>query len=150
METPKNPVSIKLRSRRNPDPLKFYGDRRFIDQVTLGTETISVEDSDDEPLVAFSNSKRPRTQTIYSTASPSDYLTPVEDIPWHPTLVAEITQGPSSTTTFRSANVASLPSQLVEVGTNIQDEDGSDISSGIDADARREADSFHDKFNATI
>ena len=117
--------------------------------MTLGTETIREEDSDDEPLT-FSNSKSPRTRTVYSTASPSDYLTPVEDIPWHPTLVAETTQGPSSTITSRSANVASLPSPMVEVGSIIQDEDGSDISSGIDADARREADSFHDKFNATI
>ena len=150
LETPKTPGSIKPRSRRNPGPPKFYGDRRFIDQVTLGTETISVEDSADEPLITFSNSKSPRTQTIYSTASPSDYLTPVEDIPWHPTLVAETTQIPSSTTTSRSADVASLPSPLVELVTIIQDEDGSDISSGIDADAGREADSFHDKFNATI
>ena len=94
LETPKTPVFIKPRSRRNPSPPKFYRDRRFFDQVKLGTETISVEDSDDEPLITFSNSKSPRTQTIYSTASPSDYLTPVEDIPWHPTLVAETTQGP--------------------------------------------------------
>ena len=118
--------------------------------MTLGTETISVVDSDDEPLITFSSSKSPRTQTIYSTASPSDYLTPVEDIPWHSTLVAETTQGPSSTPTSRTTKVASLPSPLVEVGMNIQDDDGSDISSGIDADARRQADSFHEKFNAMI
>ena len=82
LETPKTPVSIKPRSRRNPGPPKFYGNKRFIDQVTLGTETISVVDSDDEPLITLSSSKSPRTQTVYSTASPSDYLTPVEDIPW--------------------------------------------------------------------
>ena len=99
LEMPKTPVSIKHRSRRNPGPPKLYGDRRFIDQVTLGTETFSVIDSDDKPLITFSSSKSPRTQTIYSTASPSDYLTPAEDIPWHPTLVTETTQGPSSTTT---------------------------------------------------
>ena len=116
--------------------------------MTLGTETGSVAESDDEPLITFSSLKSPRTQTNYSTASPLDYLTPVEDIPRHPALVAETTQGPSSTPTSGRTNVASLPSPLVEVGTNIQDDDGSDISSGIDSDARREADSFHDRFNA--
>ena len=148
LETPKTPVSIKPRSRRNPGPPKFYGDRRFIDQVTLETENGSVAESDDEPLITFSSLKSPRTQTNYSTASPSDYLTPVEDIPRHPTLVAETSHGPSSTPTSGTTNVASLPSPLVEVGTNIQDDDGSDISSGIGSDARREADSFHDRFNA--
>ena len=57
LETPKTAVSIKPRSRRNPGPPKFYGDRRFIDQVTLGTETNSVVDSDYEPLIMFSSSK---------------------------------------------------------------------------------------------
>ena len=138
-------TSVKKESR----PPKFYGDRRFIDQVTLGTETSELVDSDDEPLVIFSGSKSLQTQTTYPSASPSDYLTPIEDIPWHPTLVAETTQGSSSTPTSLTPKIAKILPPLVEVSTDIQNDHGSDISSGIDTDVRREADCFHDRFNAT-
>ena len=92
VETPKTPISSKLRARRNPGPPKFYGDRRFIDQVTLGTETISAVDSDDEPLITFSGAKSPRPNLTYCTTLPSDYLTPIDEVPRHTTLVAETTQ----------------------------------------------------------
>ena len=85
----------------------------------------------------------------YCTVSPSDYLTSIEDIPRHTTPVAETTQGSSSTPSSRTTKVACLPSPLVEVGINTQDDDGSNISSGIDADVRREVDSFYDRYNAT-
>ena len=150
VETPKTPIAIKHRAKRNPGPSKFYGDRRFIDQVTLGTETNSAVDSDEELLITFSSAKTPRSKLTYCTASPSDYLTPIEDIPRHTTLVAETTQGPFSTPSSRTRKAACVSSPLVEVSSNTQDDDGSDISSGIDADVRREADSFHDRYNATI
>ena len=147
LETPKTPVCNKPRSRKNPGPPKFSRDRRFIDQVTLGTETSELVDSDDEPLITLSGSKS--LQTMYPSASPSDYLTPIEDIPMHTTLVAETTQGSSSTPTSLTPKIAKISSPLVEISTDIQDDDGSDISSGIDTDVKREADSFHDRFNAT-
>ena len=147
LETPKTTKSNKPRPRRNPGPPKFYGDRRFIDQVTLGAETIETADSDDEPLITFSGSKN--LQTTFPSDSPSDYLTPLEDIPFHPTLVAETTQGSSSTPTTLTPKIAVLSSPLEEVRPDLQDDDGSNISSGIDTDVRKEADSFHDKFNAT-
>ena len=91
VETPKNPISLKHCAKRNPSPPKFYGDRRFIDQVTLGTETNSAVDSDDELLITFSGAKSPRPNLTYCTTSPSDYLTPIDEIPRHTTLVAETT-----------------------------------------------------------
>ena len=42
-----------------------------------------------------------------------------------------------------------LRTPLEEVRPDIQDDDGSDISSVIDIEVRKEADSFHDTFNAT-
>ena len=118
VETSKTPISIKPHSRRNPGPPKFYGDRRFIDQVTLGTETNTAVDSDDELLITISSEKSPRTKMTYCTASPSDYLTPIEDIPRHTTLVAETAQGPFSTPSSRTTKVACTPSLLVEVAIN--------------------------------
>ena len=118
VETSKTPISIKSHSRRNPGPPKFYEDRRFIDQVTLGTETNTAVDSDDELLITFSSEKSPQTKMTYCTASPLDYLTPIEDIPRHTTLVAETTQGPFSTPSSRTTKVACIPSLLVEVAIN--------------------------------
>ena len=115
--------------------------------MTLGVETIEIADSDDEPLITFSGSKS--LQTTFPKDSPSDYLTPLEDIPFHPKLVAETTQGSSSTPTSLTPKIAVLSSPLEEVRPDIQDYDGSDISSGIDTDVRKEVDSFHDIFNAT-
>ena len=149
VETPKTPISIKHRAKRNPGPPKFYGDRRFIDQVTLGTETNSVVHSDDELLITFSSANSPRSNLTYCTASSSDYLTPIEDIPRHTTLVAETTQGPFSIPSSRTTKAACVSSPLVEVSSNTQDDGGSDISSGFDADVRREAENFHDRYNAT-
>ena len=149
METPKAPISIKHCVKRNPGPPKFYGDRRFIDQVTLGTETNSAVDSDDELLITFSSAKSPRSNLTYCTASPSDYLTPIEEIPRHTTLVAETTQGPFSTPSSQTTKAACVSSPLKEVSSNTQDDYGSDITSGINADVRREADNFHDRYNAT-
>ncbi|XP_063717820.1 uncharacterized protein LOC134844924 [Symsagittifera roscoffensis] len=80
--------------------------------------------------------------------SPSDYLTPLEDIPFHPTLVAETTQGSSSTPSSMTPKIAVLSSPLEEVRPDIQDDDGSDISSVIDTEVRKEAESFHDILNA--
>ena len=91
VETPKTPISLKHCAKRNPSPPKFYGDRRFIDQVTLGTETNSAVGSDDELLITFSGAKSPRPNLTYCTTSPSDYLTPIDEIPRHTTLVAETT-----------------------------------------------------------
>ena len=147
LETPKTPKSNKPRPRRKPGPPNFYGERRLIDQVTIGAETIEIADSDDEPLITFSGSKS--LQTTFPSECPSDYMTPLEDIPFHPTLVAETTQGSSSTPTSLTPKIAVLSSSLEEVRPDIQDDDGSDISSGIDTDVRKEADSFHDIFNAT-
>ena len=110
VETSKTPISIKPHSRRNPGPPKFYGDSRFIDQVTLGTENNTAVDSDDELLITFSSEKSPRTKMTY--------LTPIEDIPRHTTLVAETTQGPFSTPSSRTTKVACIPSLLVEVAIN--------------------------------
>ena len=150
VETPKTPISSKLRARRNPGPPKFYGDRRFIDQVTLGTETISAVDSDDEPLITFSGAKSPRPNLTYCTTSPSDYLTPIDEIPRHTTLVAETTQDQFSTPSSQATRTAWVSPPLVEVTSNTQDDDGSDISSGIDTDVRREADNFHARYNTTV
>ena len=115
--------------------------------MTLGAETTEIADSDDEPLITFSGSKN--LQTTFPSDSPSDYLTPLEDITFHPTLVAETTQGFSSTPSSMTPTIAVLSSPLGEVRPDIQDDDGSDISSGIDTEIRKEADSFHDLFNAT-
>ena len=150
VETPKTPISLKHRARRNPGPPKFYGDRRFIDQVTLGTETMSAVDSDDEPLITFSGAKSPRPNVTYCTTSPSDYLTPIDEIPRHTTLVAETTQGQFSTPSSQATKTAWVSPPLVEVTSNTQDDDGSDISSGIDTDVRREADNFHVRYNTTV
>ena len=106
-------------------------------------------DSEDEPLITFSSAKSTRSKLTYCTASPSDYLTPFEDIPRHTTLVTETTQGLFSTPSSRTTKAACVASRLVEVSSNTQDDDGSDISSGIDADVRREADYFHDRYNGT-
>ena len=149
VETPKTPISFKHRAKRNPGPPNFYGDRRFIDQVTLGMETNSAVDSDDELLITFSSAKSPRSNLTYCTTSPSDYLTPIEEFPRHTTLVAETTQGPFSTPSSQATKAAWVSPPLVEVTSNTQDDDGSDISSGIDADVRREADNFHDRYNDT-
>ena len=142
-ETPKN---IESRPRRNPGPSKVYGDRRFIGQVTLGAQTTEIADSDDEPKITFSGSKS--LQTTFSSDSPSDYLTPLEDILPHPTLVAETTQGSSPTPSSMTPKIAVLSSPLEAVRPEIQDDDGSDVSSVIDTEVRKESDSFHDTFNA--
>ena len=113
--------------------------------MTLGAETTEIADSDDEPLISFSGSKS--LQTTFSSDSPSDYLTPIEDILPHLTLVAETTQGSSSTPSSMTPKIAVLSSPLDEARTDIQD--GSDISTVIDTEGRKEADSFHDTFNAT-
>ena len=134
LETPKTPISLKHRARRNPGPPKFYGDRRFIDQVTLGTETISAVDSDDEPLITFFGAKSPRPNLTYCTTSPLDYLTPIDEIPCHTTLVAETTQGQFSTPSSQATKIAWVSPPLVELTSNTQDDDGSDISSAIDTD----------------
>ena len=149
VETPKTPLSFKHCAKRNPGPPKFYGDRRFFDQVTLGTETNSAVDSDDELLITFSSAKSPRSNLTYCTTSPSDYFTPIEEIPRHTTLVAETTQGPFSTPSSQATKAAWVSPPLVEVTSNTQDDDDSDIFSGIDADVRREADNFHDRYNNT-
>ena len=150
VETPKTPISSKLRARRNPAPPKFYGDRRFIDKVTLGTETISAVDSDDEPLITFSGAKSPQHNLTYCTTSPSDYLTPIDEIPSHTTLVAETTQDQLSTPSSQATRTAWVSPPLVEVTSINQDDDGSDISSGIDTDVRREADNFHARYNTMV
>ena len=117
--------------------------------MTLGTETTSAVDSDDELLITFSGAKSPRSNLTYCTTSPSDYLTPIDEIPRHTTLVAETTQGPFSTPSSQATKAAWVSPPLVEVISNTQDDDGSDISSGIDADVRREADNFYDRYNTT-
>ena len=149
IETPstETPKGNEHRPRRNPGPPKFYGDRRFICQVALGAETSEIADSDDEPPITFSGSKS--LQTTFSSDSPTDYLTPLEDILPHPTLVAETRQGSSSTPSSMTPNIAVLSSLLEEVRPDIQDDDGRDISSIIDIEVGKEADSFHDTFNAT-
>ena len=115
--------------------------------MALGSDTTEIVDSDDEPLITFSGSKS--LQTTFSSDSPSDYLTPLEDILPHPTLVSEFTQGSSSTPSSMTPRIAVLSSPLVVVRPAIQDNEGSDISSLIDIEVRKEADSFHDTFNAT-
>ena len=115
--------------------------------MTLGAQTTEIAGSDDKPLITFSGSKS--LQTTFSSASLSDYLTPLEDILPHPTLVAETTQGSSPTPSSMTPKIAVLSSPLEEVRPEIQDDDGSDISSVIDTEIRKEADSFHDTFNAT-
>ena len=147
IETPTTPKSNEPRPRRNPGPPEFYGDRRFIDQVTLGAETIEIADSNDEPLITFSGSES--LQMTFSSDSPSDYLTLLDDIPFHPTLVAETTQGSSSIPSSMTPKIAVLYSPLEENRPDIQDDDGSDISSVIDTEVRKEADSFHDIINPT-
>ena len=117
--------------------------------MTLGTETNRAVDSDDELLITFSSAKSPRSNLTYCTTSPSDYLTPIEEIPRHTTLVAETTQGPFSTPSSQATKAAWVSPPLVEVTSNTQEDDGSDISSGSDADVRREADNFHDRYNGT-
>ena len=118
--------------------------------MTLGTETISAVDSDDEPLITFSGAKSPRPNLTHSTTSPSDYLTPIDEIPRHTTLVAETTQDQFSTPSSQATRTAWVLPPLVEVTSNTQDDDGSDISSGIDTDVRREADNFHVRYNTTV
>ena len=115
--------------------------------MTLGAETIEIADSDDEPLITVSGSKS--LQTTFSSDSPSDYLTPLDDTFFHPTLVAETTQGSSSTPSSMTRKVAVLSSPAVEVRPDIQDDDGRDISPVIETEVRKEADSFHDIFNVT-
>ena len=150
METSKSPIPAKLRVRRNPGPPKFYGDRRFIDQVTLGTETISAVDSDDEPLITFSGGKSPKQNPSFCTTSPSDYLTPIDEIPRHTILVAETTQDDLSTPSSQATRTAWVSPPLVEVTSNTQDDIDSDISSDIDTDVRIEADNFHTRYNSTV
>ena len=109
------------------------------------TETV---DSDEEPLITFSGSKS--LQTTFSSDSPSNYLTPLEDILPQLTLLAETTQGSTSTPSSITPKIEVLSSPLVETGLDIQDDEGSDISSVIDTEVRKETDRFHDNFNATI
>ena len=150
VETPKTPISSKHRVRRNPGPPKFFGERRFIDQVTLGTETISAVDSDDEPLITFSGAKSPKQIPSFCTTSPSDYLTPIDEIPRHTILVAETTQDEFSTPSSQAIRTAWVSPPLVEGTSNTQDDIDSDISSGIDTDVRIEADNFHTRYNSTV
>ena len=124
------------------------GDRRFILQVSAGAAITEIVDSNEEPLITFLGSKS--LQTTYSSDSPSDYLTPLEDILLQPTLLAETTQGSTSTPSSITPKITVLSSPLLETGLDIQDDEGSDISSVIDTEVRNEADRFHDKFNATI
>ena len=149
IETPttETPKGNEPQPRRNPGPLNNYGDRRFIGQVAPGAETIEFADSDEEPLIIFSGSRS--LQTTFSSDSPSDYLTRLEDILPHPTLLAETTQSSSSTPSSTTPKIAVLSSPLEEVRPDIQDDNASDISSVIDIEVRKEADSFHDTFNAT-
>ena len=150
VETPKTPISSKHRVRRNPGPPKFFGERRFIDQVTLGTETITAVDSDDEPLITFSGAKSPKQIPSFCTTSPSDYLTPIDEIPRHTILAAETTQDEFSTPSSQATRTAWLSPPLVEGTSNTQDDIDSDISSGIDTDVRIEADNFHTRYNSTV
>ena len=80
---------------------------------------------------------------------PSDYLTPLEDILPQPTLVAETTQGSTSFHSSTTPNIAVLSSLLVEGGLDIQDDEGSDISSVIETEVRKDTDSLHEAFNPT-
>ena len=82
--------------RRNPGPPNFYGERRLIQQVLPLLAAIDVVDSEEKPFIAFSSNNR--CQAINTIESPSAFLTPLEDIPARPTLVAETTQGSHSTT----------------------------------------------------
>ena len=82
--------------RRNPGPPNFYGERRLIQQVLPLLAAIDVVDSEEEPFIAFSSNNR--CQTINTIESAPAFLTPLEDIPARPTLVAETTQGSHSTT----------------------------------------------------
>ena len=149
-QRPRYPQNFVQEETQPPPPPKFYGDRRFIDKVTLGTETISAVDSDDEPLITFSGAKSPQHNLTYCTTSPSDYLTPIDEIPSHTTLVAETTQDQLSTPSSQATRTAWVSPPLVEVTSINQDDDGSDISSGIDTDVRREADNFHARYNTMV
>ena len=132
--------------RRNPGPPKLYGDRRFLIQVSSGATTTEILDSDEEPLITFAVSKS--HTTAFSLESPSAYLTPLEDLLPQPTLVAETTQGSTSTYSSTKPKIAVLSSPLVEGTLDIQDDEWSNISSIIETEVRKDADSFHDQFNS--
>ena len=85
----------------------------------------------------------------YSSDSTSAYLTPLGDVLPKPTIVAETTQGPTSTTFSLNPKIAVISSPLVEGLVDIQDDEGSDISSITDTEVREEADNFLETFNAT-
>ena len=68
----------------------------------------------------------------YSSDSTSAYLTPLGDVLPKPTIVAETTQGPTSTTFSLNPKIAVISSLLVEGLVDIQDDEGSDISSITD------------------
>ena len=145
---PVEPPNIsEPRPRRNPGPPNLYGDRRFILQVSSAATT-EIVDSDEEPLINFSGSKS--LQTTFSSDSPSDYLTQLENLLPQPKLVADTKQGSTSTPSSITPKIAVLSSPLVQGGLDIQDNEGSDIISVIEIEVRKEADSFHDTFNATI
>ena len=118
--------------------------------MTLGTETISAVDSDDEPLITFSGAKSPKQNPSFCTTSPSDYLTPIDEIPRHTILVAETTQDDLSTPSSQATRTAWVSPPLVEVTSNTQDDIDSDIYSGIDTDVRIEADNLHTRYNSTV
>ena len=82
--------------------------------------------------------------------SPSDYLTPIDEIPRHTILVAETTQDELSTPSSQAIRTACVSSPLVEVTSNAQEDNISDISSGIDTDVRIEADNFNTRYNSTV
>ena len=74
------------------------------------------------------------------------FLTPLEDIPPKPTLVAETTQGSHSTTSSMSTKIEVLCSPLQECPMVNKDDEVSDISSILDTEVRNEAENFHQTF----
>ena len=95
---------------RNPGPPKFYGVRRFIEQVSPATTITDTLDSEEKQLIIFSATKK--ALTTNSLDSPLGYLTPLEDVLPKPTLVAETTQGSTSTTSSMNENC----SQIIFIG----------------------------------
>ena len=87
--------------------------------------------------------------TTYSLDSPSAYLTPLENVLPRPSLVAETTQGSTSTTSSINPKIAVISFPLVEVLVYNQNDKRSDIASIIHKEVRKKADNFHETFNAT-
>ena len=81
--------------------------------------------------------------------SPSAILTPLEDIPPRPTLVAETTQGSHLTTSSINPKIVVLCSPLEELPLDNKDVEGSNILSTFDTEVRTEADIFLQTFNSS-